>query len=406
MCFTGERFDQSNFTAILSLLGNDTSSINRLLDNEDYFDSLWMIKFVPSILIYVAVFVVGTIGNLLVILSICLLKRLQTITNLFLTSLATADLLLIIICVPIKITEFFTHSWVFGSFMCTFYHYMQFFTAICSVMNLTAMSIERYVAILYPLKAKSECTRKRAKLIIIFIWVCSSISALPITIGKRLIKVGMHPVDVCYRVWDPVSWKLFETYRSLLILVVPMFIMTFTYVRVCLTLWKLAETREKLTQSAPCSRQTVEGTLDSRGRESLTLIRLVNVDQDTVSNSSRLASSINCISKIERRTEFRAKRLDDLSTRKQIIKMLICIIILFFIGWAPLIVNNLLTAFCVLSNLNTGILWYMRLVFYALSYINSCVNPIVYTFMSRNFRDAFKQIAKRFCLKPESVSRA
>lgn len=61
---------------------------------------------------------------------------------------------------------------------------MQTFTAICSVLNLTAMSLERYIAIIYPLKTRYVCTGKRTKSIIFIIWVISVIAALPITIGK------------------------------------------------------------------------------------------------------------------------------------------------------------------------------------------------------------------------------
>jgi len=45
----------------------------------------------------------GAVGNLLVIVSICRFRRLHSVTNVFLVSLATADLLLILICVPIKV---------------------------------------------------------------------------------------------------------------------------------------------------------------------------------------------------------------------------------------------------------------------------------------------------------------
>ena len=54
----------------------------------------------------------------------------------------------------------------------------------------------------------------------------------------------------------------------------------------------------------------------------------------------------------------------------KIIKMLICLVVIFFVSWAPIILNNLLVSFDILSNMNTGILWYLRLAFYALSYIN------------------------------------
>ena len=85
-------------------------------------------------------------------------------------------------------------------------------------------------------------------------------------------------------------------------------------------------------------------------------------------------------------------RCDDETTRKQIIKMLIYIIAIFFLSWSPLTINNLLVSFKILPNVNHGILWYLRISFFVLSYVNSCVNPIVYSFMSKNFREAFRHI--------------
>lgn len=135
-------------------------------------------------------------------------------------SLAAADLLLIFICVPMKIIEFTTHGWIFGQASCKLFHYLHTFTAICSVMNLTAMSLERYFAIIHPLKAKIRCTYRRAKIIIVLIWICSFVAALPILLGKDIVQKGFGPntTDTCLRVWCSKIWKIFEVYRTLIIL--------------------------------------------------------------------------------------------------------------------------------------------------------------------------------------------
>ena len=58
------------------------------------------IGFIP---IYVIIFATGILGNSLVIIAILRLKRLKSVTNIFLLSLATSDLIVIIVCVPIKV---------------------------------------------------------------------------------------------------------------------------------------------------------------------------------------------------------------------------------------------------------------------------------------------------------------
>lgn len=69
--------------------------------------------------------------------------------------------------------------------------------------------------------------------------------------------------------------------------------------------------------------------------------------------------------------------------------MLVLVIVLFIICWLPILTNNLLVAYGHLPSLNVGYLKPMREVFYLMAYSNSCVNPVVYGFMSKNFREAF-----------------
>ena len=82
---------------------------------------------------------------------------------------------------------------------------------------------------------------------------------------------------------------------------------------------------------------------------------------------------------------------DDEASRRQIVKSLMMIVGIFFVCYAPLTVNNLLMAFGLVERLNVGVHWYLRIVFHLLAYVNSCVNPIVYGFMSLKFREALKK---------------
>jgi hypothetical protein len=77
--------------------------INNL--NENVIDITNLIKKIVSVNIFSLAFLIGFIGNALVIYLIVRIKKLQSITNIFLLSLATSDLLLITICVPIKVNK-------------------------------------------------------------------------------------------------------------------------------------------------------------------------------------------------------------------------------------------------------------------------------------------------------------
>ena len=71
--------------------------------------------------------------------------------------------------------------------------------------------------------------------------------------------------------------------------------------------------------------------------------------------------------------------------------MLIAIVVIFTVCWGPALIDDMLIALGILPRYNPGYLKPMRQVFDVLSYFNSCVNPIVYAFMSRHWRREFRQ---------------
>lgn len=107
--------------------------------------SLMTLKKTLYFYIFRLTLLLGVIGNMLILVAILGYKKMKSPTNVFLASLALADLLLCLICIPVKLAELFSFSWTFGWFLCKFVNYMQNVSAVASVLNLTVMSIERYI---------------------------------------------------------------------------------------------------------------------------------------------------------------------------------------------------------------------------------------------------------------------
>ena len=78
-----------------------------------------------------------------------------------------------------KLITLFTFVWPLGWVMCRLVFYLQDVSTICSVLNLVAISIERFYAIVYPLQAKTSCTVTQAKKIILTTWILSILLAVP-----------------------------------------------------------------------------------------------------------------------------------------------------------------------------------------------------------------------------------
>lgn len=89
------------------------SDYNYTYDYEDNLDWLPLNELIPCVTFYVIIGLLGISGNSLVITLILAFPKMRNITNLFLFSLASADLLLVLICVPIKVNFIsFCFIWV------------------------------------------------------------------------------------------------------------------------------------------------------------------------------------------------------------------------------------------------------------------------------------------------------
>nr|CAD7415341.1 unnamed protein product [Timema cristinae] len=86
--------------------------------------------------------------------------------------------------------------------------------------------------------------------------------------------------------------------------------------------------------------------------------------------------------------------------------MLVLVVVLFVICWGPMLIDNLLTAYDVLPKLRTEPpLKHMATAFHLMAYFNSCINPIVYGFMSKNFRESFYKALCLCCYKGRQLNR-
>jgi hypothetical protein len=70
------------------------------------------------VFLYIVMFFFGLIGNIVVIYFVLFYKRMQTMTDKFITNLSLADLLVICVCIPVTVSSYYSDQWLFGQFMC------------------------------------------------------------------------------------------------------------------------------------------------------------------------------------------------------------------------------------------------------------------------------------------------
>ncbi|XP_056646758.1 pyroglutamylated RF-amide peptide receptor-like [Diorhabda sublineata] len=326
-------------------------------------------ELLPTLIVYSVTFILGLTGNILIVFTTYKYRRMKSVTNVFLSSLASSDLILIIVCIPVKVAKLFSYTWEMGAVVCKGIHYMQYVSAICSVLTLTAISIERYYAIVHPMKAKYVCTISQAKRIILVIWILAIILGVPTLKAQLHLPVGKrNESNYCVRGWDdnPTIHKFHELYMFILIFVGPFCIMAFSYGLICWEIWKVIERRSTMTSEQVLSRLPGKYTISQNKK----LIENTNTN-----NSSKTKNSAR----------------DDTTVVKQVICMLVTVVVLFAVCWTPMLIDNVLTAYGVLPFMKFGTIKYMSNAFSLMAYFNSCINPIIYGFMSKSFRDSFVQ---------------
>ncbi|XP_059149400.1 cholecystokinin receptor-like, partial [Physella acuta] len=219
----------------------------------------------------------------------------------------------------------------------------------------------------------------------------------------------------CIKDWDSTLYsRLYETYMLWLMLILPLVIMTFAYVSIIRELWTMASLRSSMTRGYVIKRSSQNSTNGQYGgvaNSGWSGNRLgFTFRSSKAPGSSSHSSPMSSPGRhSERSPVFRSKAPandgDDDKTKKQVIKMLVAVIVVFIVCWAPILISNALTAFGYLHPLNYGYLKPMRQAFYVLAYCNSCINPVIYGFMSKHFRSTFYH-ALCTCLKSPRNTRS
>ncbi|XP_050343718.1 tachykinin-like peptides receptor 99D isoform X1 [Nymphalis io] len=292
---------------------------------------LWTVLFAGMV-------VVATLGNVVVIWIVLANKRMRSVTNYFLVNLSVADTMVSTLNVTFNFTYMLYSDWPFGHFYCKFCQFIAVLSISASVFTLMAISIDRYVAIMSPLKPRLG---KRATLgIAAAIWIGSSIISSPnvvyFTTDVDILPDG-NTRRVCFPEWpDSTSEKpLFEYIYNVAFMVLTYFLpitsMTYTYAKVGVELW---------------------------GSKSI--------------------------------GECTQRQLDNIKSKRRVVKMMMVVVVIFAVCWLPFHVYFVITSYYpnvvtypYIQEIYLGIYW--------LAMSNSMYNPIIYCWMNSKFRRGFKQ---------------
>ncbi|XP_001365641.3 neuropeptide S receptor [Monodelphis domestica] len=277
-------------------------------------------------------FVFTIVGNAFVLFSTWKRKRKSRMTF-FVTQLAITDSFTGLINILTDIIWRFTGDFMAPDLVCRVIRYLQVVLLYASTYVLVSLSIDRYHAIVYPMKFLQG--EKQAKVLIVVAWSLSFLFSIPtlIIFGKR--KLANGEVQ-CWALWpDDSYWIPYMTIVAFLVYFIPLIIISVIYFIVIRTIWIKSKAHDMIISN--CS----EG---------------------------KLCSSYNrgVISK----------------AKIKAIKYSIVIIFAFVICWSPYFLFDILDNFSLLPE--TKERFYASVIIQNLPALNSAINPLIYCLFSNS----------------------
>lgn len=406
-----------------------------------------------TLLIFVIVF-----GNVLVCMAVSREKALQTTTNYLIVSLAVADLLVATLVMPWVVYLEVVGEWRFSRIHCDIFVTLDVMMCTASILNLCAISIDRYTAVAMPMLYNTRySSKRRVTVMIAVVWVLSFAISCPLLFG-----LNNTASNECL-----IENPAFVIYSSVVSFYVPFIVTLLVYVQIYIVLRKRRKrvntkrnsrgveadgNKDKCTHpedvklcavfvksngSFPAKKKKVIFAQETGNQpEEMEMEMMSSTSPPEKSkhksaspdhqhlavpatsnqlNSTNLASPVDSPCKAEKnghpkdsaksaktfeiqsmpngktrtslKTMSMSKRKISQQKEKKATQMLAIVLGVFIVCWFPFFITHILNMHC-----NCKIPPTLYSAFTWLGYVNSAVNPIIYTTFNVEFRKAFIKI--------------
>uniref|UniRef100_A0A8C4BWF0 G-protein coupled receptors family 1 profile domain-containing protein n=1 Tax=Denticeps clupeoides TaxID=299321 RepID=A0A8C4BWF0_9TELE len=385
------------------------------------------------------------VGNVLVVIAVLTSRALKPPQNLFLVSLASADILVATLIMPFSLANELMGYWFFGKVWCDIYLALDVLFCTSSIVHLCAISLDRYWSVTQAVEYNLKRTPRRVKGMIVVVWLISAVISFPPLISMAR---GDSGGDKPKCELNDVTWYiLYSTIGSFF---APCVIMILVYIRI----YQVAKTRTRSMsekrhegpeghnaadeegggelengvdqrganrENGHCEKKPAEDELDmdledSSSSDEKTKKQHHNNPNDPAAKKERRMNRKNSTSSkhSSRKSRASSKSLELFSSRrkrrntlsrkkisqareKRFTFVLAVVMGVFVVCWFPFFFSYSLYGICRESCAVPETLFKF---FFWIGYCNSSLNPVIYTIFNQDFRRAFHKILCKSWKRP------
>ncbi|XP_055087919.1 alpha-2B adrenergic receptor [Periophthalmus magnuspinnatus] len=360
---------------------------------------------------------VTIVGNILVIIAVLTSRSLKGAQNLFLVSLAAADILVATLIIPFSLANELQGHWVFSSLWCEIYLALDVLFCTSSIVHLCAIALDRYLSISRPVSYGTKRTPKRIKAAIVIVWLISAVISFPPLLTLDKSEGGEETCELNDERW----YILYSTIGSFF---APCVIMILVYIRIYQIAKKHTRcppgqnhkpmpgpvgAHEHVQRAAEAGQQNGDKQdsigdqqqkvlskithLDStQASQTITLVSITKQDAQQNPKATQAGSKVVVEESPNIQGTPTSRRKAMVNREKRFTFVLAVVMGVFVICWFPFFFTYSLQAICPETCTIPNPLFKF---FFWIGYCNSCLNPVIYTIFNKDFRRAFKRILCR-----------
>ncbi|XP_029936795.1 5-hydroxytryptamine receptor 1F [Myripristis murdjan] len=351
--------------------------------------------------------ILTTVINCLVITAIVVTRKLHHPANYLICSLAVTDLLVAVLVMPFSIIYIQKESWDMGQVVCTIWLSVDITCCTCSILHLAAIAIDRYRAITDAVEYSRKRTGARAGVMVAVVWLLSILISLPPLLW-RYHSEDSEQEDQCIITHTHLAFTLYSTLGAFYIPLLLILILYYKIYRAAQTLYMRREASRASRHSCmtngsmiPSTYPAGDGDVDGgpRSPEPLSPPEK-SVSEPSTEEREKVRVPVKTLKSKSRRREshrtesrrcqmYQGPRISGSRERKAA-STLGLILGAFVICWLPFFVKEVIVNTCGACSTSVEMADFLTW----LGYLNSLINPLIYTIFNEDFKKAFQRLIR------------